>query len=194
MLLPGEHFGRGLRSSVGQEAAVVADQHAPLLQPAAGDIVGQRLAQPADVVQREPLADHRAPAAGAELDDVALLLPPRPEEPLLQDEFGPLEILPRVDPLDLVLVVDLIALYSQPVVDQPVRQVGQPVLAVQRRRRQRRQHRPDLPGGDNVRADVQLPDLPHPRRRLRLLDDVHDAAVAVADHAAVGVGPVGDRR
>ena len=144
-------------------------------------------------MQREPLADHRAPAAGAELDDVALLLPPRPEEPFLQDELGPLQILAGVDPLDLVLVVDLVALHGQPVVDQPVRQVGQPVFAVQRRRRQRRQHRPDLPGGDDVRADVELPDLPHPRRRLRLLDDVHDAAVAVADHAAVGVGPVGDR-
>ncbi len=153
-VVAGEDLGGGLGGAVGEEAAIVADQHAALLQPAAGDVVGQRLAKPAHVVQGKALANHRAPAAGAELDDVALFLAARAEQALEQDELDLLQVRACVDALDLVLVVDLIALHLEAGADQPVHRVGQPVFAVDRRRRQGLQHREDLLCGHDIRADV----------------------------------------
>ena len=49
----------------------------------ARDFVGQRLRQPAHVVQGEAFADEGAPAAGAKGDQVLLFLPPRTIQALL---------------------------------------------------------------------------------------------------------------
>ena len=93
MLLPGKDLGGGFPGAVGQKAAVVADEHAALFLAPARDLIGERLGQAPHVVQREALADDRAPAPGAKRDLVLFLLAARPEQALLQDELGLLQVL-----------------------------------------------------------------------------------------------------
>src|SRR5271157_447367 len=71
-LVAGENFGGGLGGLAGKEAAVEADQDAARLRALADDLIGERLRQPADVEQREALADEGPPAASAEGDPVLL--------------------------------------------------------------------------------------------------------------------------
>jgi len=143
-VVAGKHFGSRLCSTVGEEAPIVADQHAALLQPTARDIIRQCLAQAAHVMQRKSLADHCPPAARTELDDVLLFLAPRAEITLLEDEFRLLQVGAGVDPLDFVRVIDLVALYLQAAVDQLIGRVGQAVFPVPLRGAQRFQHWPDI--------------------------------------------------
>ena len=150
-------------------------------------LVGDRLAEPPDVGQRVALPDHRTPAAGAEDDLRVGVLPPH-EQPLEDDVPGYRQLLGGVDAVDLVRVVDLVAVDPPAGVDDPAREVGQTVLARDRHRRKRAQeqamagHIPPnvdfldaLMGCGLVRAlhyRHDPPALPHDTtvRRVRVLD------------------------
>ena len=123
-------LGGGLAGAVGEKAAVIADQDAALFLAPARNLIGERLRQAPDVVEREALADDRAPAAGAKGHLVLFLLAARPEEALLQNELGLLQVLARVDALDFIRVVDLVALDPQPRADELVHAIRQLILAV----------------------------------------------------------------
>ena len=83
----------------------------------------------------EALADDGAPAAGAESDQVLLLLPAGAEEALLQDEFGMLEVRGGVDALNFILIVELVIGDPEAGADELMDTVGQPVFAIDGRRR-----------------------------------------------------------
>ena len=87
-VVAGENLGRGFGGLPGKETAVVADDHAALFLAPASDFVGQRLAQPANIVHRKAFADDGAPAAGAEGDQVLLFLAAGTENPFLENELG----------------------------------------------------------------------------------------------------------
>ena len=99
----------------------------------------------------------------------------------------------RVDALDFIRVADLVALDPQPRADELVHAIRQLILAVLGRR-QLLQRGKDRRRGDDVGAHVQLVDFAHGGRRFRLFDDIHDAPPGIANDAAVGQGPVRDRR
>ena len=145
-VVAGEDFGGGFGGLAGKEAAIVADDDALLLRALAGDLVGQRLAQAAHVVHGEAFADDGAPAAGAEGDQVLLLLPARAKQALLQDELGTRQVLGGVDALHFVLIVEPVALHAQAGADQLVDAVGETVIAIAGRRREA------LEGGEDRRA------------------------------------------
>ena len=105
-VVAGKNLGCGFGGLPGKETAVVADDHAALFLAPASDFVGQRLAQPANVVHRKAFADDGAPAAGAEGDQVLLFLAAGTEKPFLQNELGVGQVLERVDALDFILVVE----------------------------------------------------------------------------------------
>ena len=188
MLLPAKTSAAASAACFEKKAAVVADDDAALLPAPPRDLVGQRLAEPADVVHGEAFADDGPPAAGAESDQVLLLLAPRPEQPLLQDELGPRQVRGGVDALHFVLVVEPVALDASAGPNQLVHAIGQAVFAVDRRWRQVLQRVGDHLRIDHVRPDIHFADLAHLGRRLGVLDDVDDLAAGVADDAPVGQG------
>ncbi len=85
-IVAGKDLGRGMGGNVAQKAPVVADEHAVGLASLASHLVGQRLAEPSHVVQREAFADARPPAAGAEADQVVFLGALGPQLSFLQNE------------------------------------------------------------------------------------------------------------
>src|ERR1035441_1234110 len=74
------------------------------------------------------------PPAGAEGDQVLFFLPPRTVQPLLQNELGTLEVRIRIDPLHLVLIVELVVLDLKPRPYQLVHAIGETIIAIHRRR------------------------------------------------------------
>ncbi len=148
--------------------------------------LARRLGEPANVVHGEAFADQRAPASGAEGDQVLLLLTAWAVETLLQDELGFLQVLGRVDALHFVLIVNLVALDAQAGADQLVHTISQPILAIDRTWRQPLQSSEDDGRVDDVRSDIDLMDCAHLRGRFRAFDDVDDLAARVADDASVG--------
>ena len=105
-------IGGGFSGLLGKEAPVIADDHAPPFLAIAGDLIGQRLTQAAYVMQRETLADDGPPAPGAERHLILLFLAAGTEDPLLENELGVGQVLGSVDALDLILVVQLIAIHA----------------------------------------------------------------------------------
>jgi hypothetical protein len=172
-----EHLRRGDRRVVGQEAAVPADHHGLGVQLLADGLVGDRLAEPPDVGQRVALADDRSPAARAEHDlGVGVLL--RHEQPLEDDVLGDRELPGCVDALDLVGVVDLVAVHPTTGADHPAGEIGQPVLAS---RSHGREGPEEQAGGGHVSPDVHLMDLVVLGSLVGALDDRRDPAVLAHD-------------
>ncbi len=190
-VVSGKDLGGGIPGLAGQEPAVVADQHAALFLAAPRNLIGQRLAEAADVVEREALADDRPPAAGAKGDLVLLLLAAGPEEAFLQDELGLLQVLRRVDALDFVRVVNLIALHPQTRANEFVDTVRQRIPAI-RRRGEFFQRGKDGWRRYQVGAHVELVNIPHGGRGFGLLDDVYNGAGGIANDAPVRQRPGGD--
>src|ERR1019366_3301173 len=184
-IVAGKNLGRGFGGLPGKETAVIAHDHAALFLAPPGDFVGQRLAQPANVVHRKAFADDGAPAAGAEGDQVLLFLSSGKEKPFLEDELGGGQVLRRVDALDLILVVQLIAIHAETRADEFVYAVGETVLTVARGGRKPAQGGEDGCRIHHVSSDVQLANLAHFRQRLVFFDDVQDLAAGIADDAAV---------
>jgi len=179
-------FSGCLGGPIGEEATVEPDDDTALFPALAGDLVGQRLGQPPDVVQRKALTDDRSPATGAKGDQVLFLVTAGTIEPLLQDELGLGQVVASVDAQYLVLVIDLVTLHPQTGADEVVGAVGEPVFAIQRGRGQRLQSGQDGLGADDISAHVQFADLAYLWRSLGLLNDVHDPAGGIADDAPVG--------
>ena len=96
-------------------------------RPAADGLVGDGLAEPANVGQGVALADDRPPAAGAEHDGGVGVLPGH-EQSLEHDVLGQPKLVGAVDALDLVGVVDLVAVHPAAARDDAPGEVGEPVL------------------------------------------------------------------
>ena len=188
-VVPGEDLGGGPRRAVGEEAAVVADQHALVLALLAHDEVGQRLAEPPDVAEVEAFPDHGPPAARPEPDQVGFLVGHRTHGPLLQDELGLLAVGVGVDAEHFAAVVDLVAFHPPPGPDELVDDVGQADMGAIRQGAQGRKERFRA---HDVGPDVQLANVAEGPRRVFFLDDIHDQPAAVAHDAAIGQRHVGD--
>ena len=78
-----EDLGGRVGRPFGKKAAVESDDHPALFPALASDFVGQRLAEPADVVHGEAFADNGPPAAGAKRHQVLFLVPAGPVKALL---------------------------------------------------------------------------------------------------------------
>ncbi len=76
-------------------------------------------------MQREPLADDGAPAAGAERHFVFLFLAAGTEQPFLEDEGGLIEIFDIVDAADLIGIVELETVHLQTGTQKLLHAVGQ---------------------------------------------------------------------
>ena len=86
-------------------------------------------------MQRKALPDDGPPSAGAKGDLVLFLVTARAVEALFQDKDRLIQIFAGVDAQYLILIVDLVAFHTHAGVNQAMRAVGQPVLAVHRRGR-----------------------------------------------------------
>ena len=142
-------------------------------------------------MEGEALADDGPPAASPKSYLVLLFVAARAEEPLLEDELGLAQVLLRVDPLDLVLVVDLVALDPLARADETVHGVGQAVLARGGHALEDREQAVRLA---DVGADVQLRDRLLVGRGVGGLDDVADQSLAIAPDPAIRERPIHDRR
>ena len=135
-VIAGEHLGGGFGCLLRKEAAVVADDDAaPFLAWRVISLLSAWLRR-RTLCRVKPSPMMRAPAAGAKGDQVLLFLAARTVKTLLQNELGLFQILRGVDALHLILIVELIALDSEPGADELMHAIGELVIAVHWRRRQ----------------------------------------------------------
>src|SRR6185369_7885687 len=135
-------------------------------------------------------ANDRAPAAGAEGDQVLLLLAAGTEDPFLENELGVGQIVQSVYTLDLILVVQLIAVNTQAGTDEFVYTGGETVLASARGGRKPAQGEEDGCRIHYISSEVPLANLPDFRQCLVFFDDVQHLTAGIADDTAVRQGAV----
>ena len=150
-VVAGENLGGCFCRPAGEEAAIVADDDALFLVSLAGDLVGQSLAQTAHVLHGEAFADDGTPAAGAEGDEVLLLLAAGTEEALLHNELGSREICGGVDALDFVLIVEAVVVHAEAGTNELMDAVSEAIITVTWRGREPRKGGEDHWGGDAER-------------------------------------------